>query len=97
MMPVAQDPQKGTLYLYFSTKEALFEGVLTQLLGDTVARLELSPPNPGEAASAFLKRALAPMLTDDKVSLRLIIFEGARFPELLNASTHILLSERPTA
>ena len=36
-----------------------------------------------------LKRSLAPLLTDDKVALRLslfrlIIFEGARFPEVLS-------------
>lgn len=93
MLDVARDAglAKGTLYLYVPTKEALFEGVLTQLLGDTVARLELSPPDPGEATSAFLKRALAPMLTDDKVSLRLLIFEGARFPELLNADHRVVM------
>ena len=98
MLDVARDAglAKGTLYLYFPTKEALFEGVLTQLLGDTVARLQLSPPDPGEATNAFLKRALAPLLTDDKVSLRLslfrlIIFEGARFPELLNAYRRVVM------
>jgi TetR/AcrR family transcriptional regulator of autoinduction and epiphytic fitness len=98
MLDVARDAglAKGTLYLYFPTKEALFEGVLTQLLGDTVARLEFSPPGEGEATSAFLKRALAPLLSDDKIQLRLslfrlIIFEGGRFPELLAAYRRVVM------
>jgi len=98
MLDVARDAglAKGTLYLYFPTKEALFEGVLTQLLGDTVARLEVAPPGEGEATSTFLKRALAPLLSDDKVELRLalfrlIIFEGARFPELLAAYRRVVM------
>ncbi|MCC6006390.1 MAG: TetR/AcrR family transcriptional regulator, partial [Rhodobacteraceae bacterium] len=98
MLDVARDAglAKGTLYLYFPTKEALFEGVLTQLLGDTVARLEVSPPGEGEATSAYLKRVLAPLLSDDRIQLRLslfrlIIFEGGRFPELLAAYRRVVL------
>jgi AcrR family transcriptional regulator len=98
MLDVARDAglAKGTVYLYFPTKEALFEGVLTQLLGETVARLEVSPPGPEEATGAFLKRALAPLLGDDKIQLRLslfrlIIFEGGRFPELLAAYRRVVM------
>jgi len=98
MLDVARDAglAKGTLYLYFPTKEALFEGVLTQLLGDTVARLEFSPPGPDEATSVFLRRALAPLLSDDKIQLRLslfrlIVFEGGRFPELLAAYRRVAM------
>jgi len=98
MLDVARDAgvAKGTLYLYFPTKEALFEGVLTQLLGETVARLEFSAPDPDESTGVFLKRSLAPLLTDDKVALRLslfrlIIFEGARFPEVLSAYRRVVM------
>jgi len=98
MLDVARDAglAKGTLYLYFPTKEALFEGVLTQLLGDTVARLEFSSPGSEEATSTFLKRALTPLLSDDKIQFRLalfrlIIFEGGRFPELLAAYRRVVM------
>ena len=55
--------RRGTLYLYFPTKEALFEGVLTQLLGETVARLEFSAPDPDESTGVFTE-AVAGALAD---------------------------------
>jgi AcrR family transcriptional regulator len=98
MLDVARDAgvAKGTLYLYFPTKEALFAGVLSDLLGDTVARLEFSPPGPDEATGDFLRRALTPLFSDDRMPLRLsvfrlIIFEGARFPELLAAYRRVVM------
>lgn len=98
MLDVARDAgvAKGTLYLYFDTKEALFEGVLTQLLGETVARMHLQQPAADEPTSAFLIRALTPLLTDAKAPLRLalfrlILFEGARFPALLASYRRVVM------
>lgn len=78
---------KGTLYLHFADKEALFEFVLQQLISEPLARIraELSPQ--GEGTRAKLERLFLPLLRDLESSgratvLRLIIAEGSRFPAL---------------
>lgn len=78
---------KGTLYLHFADKEALFEFVLQQLISEPLARIraELSPPD--ESVRAKLERLFLPLLRDLEGSgratvLRLIIAEGSRFPTL---------------
>lgn len=90
MLDVARDAglAKGTLYLYFPTKEALFEGVVTQMLGGAVERFDLEPPRPDEPTLDFVLRAMMPLVTDEQAALRqglfrLILSEGQRFPEVL--------------
>jgi AcrR family transcriptional regulator len=78
---------KGTLYLHFADKEALFEFVLQQMVSEPLARFRAEPPPPGESARGRLERLLLPLLRDFESSgratvMRLIIAEGCRFPAL---------------
>lgn len=98
MLDVAQDAglAKGTLYLYFPTKEALFEGVVTQMLGGAVERFDLEPPREDEPTLDFVLRAMMPLVTDEQAVLRqalfrLILSEGQRFPEVLAAYRKVAL------
>jgi TetR/AcrR family transcriptional regulator, regulator of autoinduction and epiphytic fitness len=98
MLDVARDAglAKGTLYLYFPTKEALFEGVVSLMLGGAVQRLEVEPPGPEEPTRDFVRRALMPLVMDEQAKLRqalfrLILTEGQRFPEVLAAYRKVAL------
>lgn len=98
MLDVARDAglAKGTLYLYFPTKEALFEGVVSLMLGGAIQRLEVEPPGPEEPTREFVGRALMPLVTDEQAELRqalfrLILTEGQRFPEVLAAYRKVAL------
>lgn len=78
---------KGTLYLHFADKEALFEFVLQQVVSEPLARLRAEPAPEGESPRARMERLFVPMLRDFEGSgraavLRLIIAEGSRFPAL---------------
>ena len=78
---------KGTLYLHFADKQALFEFVLRELISEPLSRIRAAPPLTEETARAALERLILPLLRDLESSgratvLRLIISEGARFPEL---------------
>lgn len=98
MLDVASDAgvAKGTLYLYFPTKEALFEGVVSLMLGGAAQRLEVEPPGPEEPTRDFVRRALMPIVSDEQAELRqalfrLILSEGQRFPEVLAAYRKVAL------
>lgn len=98
MLDVARDAglAKGTLYLYYPTKEALFEGVVSLMLGGAVERLQVEPPGPEESTRDFVARALMPLVTDERAELRqalfrLILAEGQRFPEVLAAYRKVAL------
>jgi AcrR family transcriptional regulator len=76
---------KGTLYLYFKDKEALFEELirsavapLMDRLGRIAAAPDLSPIHALDAFFALFEKEV--LGTDRKLLLRLIIAEGARFP-----------------
>ena len=78
---------KGTLYLHFADKAALFEFVLRELVSEPIARFAAHPAPDGETVRAFLQRLILPLLRDLEGSgrgavLRLILAEGARSPEL---------------
>lgn len=78
---------KGTLYLHFADKAALFEGVLRRVVEAPLAGLATVAPEPGEGVREVLGRALRPVLRDMEGSrraalIRLVIAEGARFPEI---------------
>jgi AcrR family transcriptional regulator len=77
---------KGTIYLYFTDKEALFQELVRSALGPLISRMS-APPVAGGSARAMLEgfadsfvRDIAQTKRGDM--LRLIIAEGARFPSL---------------
>ncbi|KAB2910399.1 MAG: TetR/AcrR family transcriptional regulator [Hyphomicrobiaceae bacterium] len=78
---------KGTLYLYFRDKEALFESLIRSTVSpviDSLARLagapDLSVSTVLDAAFAIFEKEV--LATKRKLLLRLIIAEGPRFPAL---------------
>lgn len=78
---------KGTLYLYFPNKQALFEGLVKDNIAPVMAdAADLLPHFPGPTRD--LVRLMADMLVTRVLEgppagvLRLMIAEGARFPEL---------------
>jgi AcrR family transcriptional regulator len=98
MLDVAREAgvAKGTLYLYFPTKEALFEGILIQMLGGAVQRFAVDPPGADEPTLDFVMRAMMPLVEDEQATLRqdlfrLILTEGQRFPEVLAAYRKVAL------
>lgn len=77
---------KGTIYLHFKDKEALFEELVRTALVPLIGRL-MAPPVPGAPARAILEgfaetfvREIAQTKRGD--ILRLIMAEGTRFPSL---------------
>jgi len=77
---------KGTIYLHFEDKEALFQELVRTALVPLIARLA-APPVAGGTARAMIE-SFAETFARDVVAtrrgdiLRLLIAEGARFPSL---------------
>ena len=77
---------KGTIYLHFNDKEALFQELIRTALGPLISRLA-SPPPPGGSVRTALE-AFAQTFAQEVVAtrrgdiVRLIIAEGARFPAI---------------
>lgn len=78
---------KGTLYLYFPSKAALFQGLLRSAIAmpmETAAKEMLTRDLSAEASLraliGFIRRHV--LGTQRETLLRLIIAEGVRFPEL---------------
>lgn len=78
---------KGTLYLYFPDKQALFEELLLSLAQPVLRRLEALSLDSSQPADLVLQRIL--QLFQEEVLgsnrewlLRLIITEGPRFPKI---------------
>jgi AcrR family transcriptional regulator len=87
---------KGTLYLYFPTKESLFAGIVEEMMGRTLASFNVSQPEPQESVRSFIKRTLQPFVSELETTrradvMRLVIAEGARFPELAEMYRRITL------
>jgi AcrR family transcriptional regulator len=87
---------KGTLYLYFPTKQLLFAGIVQEMMGRTLASFNVAQPGPKESARAFIERTLQPFVGELEKSrradvMRLVIAEGARFPELAKMYRRITL------
>ncbi|MDO9710219.1 TetR/AcrR family transcriptional regulator [Paracraurococcus lichenis] len=88
---------KGTLYLHFADKEALFEGVLRGLVEAPLAGLAAAAPAEGEAVRDFLLRVLRPVLRDMEASrrgavIRLVVAEGGRFPAIAAMYRRIVIA-----
>lgn len=78
---------KGTVYLHFADKEALFEAIVREALSPVVAALSAIQPAPDMPVRALLERIALPLLRGIVQShrgdvLRLLISEGRRFPRL---------------
>lgn len=78
---------KGTIYLHFTDKAALFAGVLREVMLVARAGRQAPRPRPDEPTRDFLLRTVPPVLHDLQVSgrfgvLYLVMAEGPRFPEL---------------
>jgi AcrR family transcriptional regulator len=77
---------KGTIYLYFTDKEALFQELIRSALVPVVTKIA---PQPGEGQSAralleqFVQTFVREIVETERADiLRLILAEGARFPAL---------------
>ncbi|MBN8919787.1 MAG: TetR family transcriptional regulator, partial [Rhizobiales bacterium] len=77
---------KGTIYVHFRDKETLFEELVRAYLGPLVGTLTASQPtglSPRAFARAIVDVFVREVLgTRRKDVLRLVLTEGARFPEL---------------
>jgi AcrR family transcriptional regulator len=77
---------KGTIYLHFKDKEALFQELVRTALGPLIGRLT-TPPVPGGSARAMVEAFAATFVREVVETrrgdiVRLIMAEGARFPSL---------------
>ena len=78
---------KGTVYLHFADKQALFAGVLGDVLDARVTTLRAAQPGAEESLRDFLSRVVTPMLTAVEGSpwqglIRLVMTEGRESPEV---------------
>lgn len=88
---------KGTLYLYFQSKEALFEALLAHTVAPVIDQLEaiaedgkIPPLDAVERMFALFQSEI--LDTDRRLVLRLLIAEGPRFPEIARFYHRTVLS-----
>jgi AcrR family transcriptional regulator len=77
---------KGTIYLHFRDKEALFQELVTTMLVPFIANIEAAPPV-GLPIRLVLERLIDLFVreiygTERRKLIRLIMTEGPRFPQL---------------
>ncbi|WP_087001722.1 TetR/AcrR family transcriptional regulator [Rhizobium sullae] len=80
---------KGTVYVYFETKEKLFEAMIQHISTPFKEVLETSVTLKGRSAERLQQflELLYDQLVDDRKTrelLRFVIAEGARFPDLID-------------
>ncbi len=79
---------KGTVYLYFATKEALFEAAVRENISPIFARLDSLSRQPaasaGERLTAVIHRVYAELIENParRIIMQILIAEGSRFPQL---------------
>ena len=76
---------KGTIYLYFDDKEALFREIVTTMLVPLVSVLETPPPDIPirDVIARFMDLFVREIYSTQRRNvLRLVMTEGPRFPEL---------------
>jgi AcrR family transcriptional regulator len=78
---------KGTIYLNFKDKQALFEALIRSTLGGHLARLEAARPLPGASVRETVEAVALPLLEAARAGrlgdlIRLMIAESGRFPQL---------------
>ena len=77
---------KGTIYLHFHDKEALFQELVTTMLVPFIAHIETAPPV-GVPIRTVLERLTDRFVreiygTERRQLIRLVLTEGQRFPQL---------------
>ncbi|VTS06739.1 TetR/AcrR family transcriptional regulator [Tuwongella immobilis] len=89
---------KGTVYRYFPTKEAIFEGLVTS----TIAPVFALPPefadaqqSAGERLCKLIRRLYALMIEtpDRQLILRILLSEGHKFPQLLEFYHRVIFTK----
>ena len=88
---------KGTIYLYFPSKEALFEAALRDRIGGTLASVDAQLPELDgglEAELGLLLHAIYDRLleTDSAALLKVLIGEGHRLPALVELYREVALA-----
>ncbi|MGO8740320.1 TetR/AcrR family transcriptional regulator [Rhodoblastus sp.] len=78
---------KGTIYLYFSSKQDLLEAIVANTIGATLTKVEqalAASPAPAAELLRLLGRAIAMGIQDPdrRRVLHLVLSEGARFPAI---------------
>src|SRR3974390_2326526 len=79
---------KGTIYLYFESKEAVFRALVTEQIGTAISRLADEVKNYDGAAADLLRlilRAIGHFIchTDRAVLPKIILAEAGNFPSIL--------------
>ncbi len=80
---------KGTIYLYFDSKEALFEAAVRSIVAPIFEQAERFAVAPQGSAADMLRRMIRTfyeqvVATERRRILRLLIAEGPRFPRLVS-------------
>ncbi|MBV9488609.1 MAG: TetR/AcrR family transcriptional regulator [Verrucomicrobia bacterium] len=93
---------KGTIYLHFEHKEALFEGLLRQVIVPVVENFKAIEPQPDEPAPAFAERLVQPIAEGFREGrfaavVHLFIAEGPRFPQLAKMYYQLVVEVGMTA
>jgi AcrR family transcriptional regulator len=83
---------KGTIYLHFRDKEALFQELVTTMLVPFIANLEAAPPV-GLPIRTVIERLIDMFVrevygTERRKLIRLVMTEGPRFPQLAEFHYH---------
>jgi AcrR family transcriptional regulator len=83
---------KGTIYLHFRDKEALFQELVTTMLVPFIANIEAAP-SVGLPIRAVLERLIDLFVreiygTERRKLIRLVMTEGPRFPQLAEFHYH---------
>jgi AcrR family transcriptional regulator len=78
---------KGTIYLYFKSKDELFEAIVKSTIGVTLGHVEqavAASPAPASQLLRLVGQAIASALDDPdgKRVVHLVLSEGARFPAI---------------
>jgi AcrR family transcriptional regulator len=90
---------KGTVYLYFETKESLFEAVMRAnvlpVIDSLIAAIRADESTPAPRQLEFIARTMYRELvgTDRRLLLHLVIAEGPRFPWLTEFYHREILSK----
>lgn len=88
---------KGTIYLYFPSKEALFEAAIRDRLVGTIDGFSAATAGFEGSTEELLRRLLTIVYarlvgTDAVVLLKILISEGHRFPELVALYREVVVS-----
>ncbi len=80
---------KGTVYVYFDTKEALFEAMIDHIsapFAEVVERLQELTGSPKERLVELLRLVYDHLVEDRRARelLRFVVSEGSRFPNLID-------------